>query len=112
MGLYTSFWDFLINNQGEYYATLLMIMIAFNIILSCRLSFFENIFSGLDKVYVVHKYNAYFIVLLLLLHNTFIRGSRIHPDGFFIFAKDIANPLLWAFFLAIFVSALPHIPFF
>jgi predicted ferric reductase len=64
LGLYTSFWDFLINNQGEYYATLLMIMIAFNIILSCRLSFFKNI---LKIPYHIWKYGHRFMVLLFLI---------------------------------------------
>ena len=109
-GLYTNFWDFLKNNQGEYYSTLLMGMIAFNIILSCRFYFFEKIFSGLDKVYVVHKYTGYFTIVLLLLHDAFIRGSRMHVTGFFSFAKDVANPLLWAFLISVFISALPHIP--
>ena len=109
-GLYTNFWNFILDNRGEFYSTLLMSMIAFNILLSCRFYFFERIFSGLDKVYMVHKYTGYFIVLLLILHDALIRGSRSHITGFFSFAKDVANPLLWLFLIAILVSALPHIP--
>lgn len=109
-GFYTGFWSFVSDNSGEYFATLLMFLLTFNILLSCRFRFLENIFSGLDKVYVAHKYSAYFIFILIILHNTFINGARTHYTGFFSFAKDIANPLMWAFFISIFISALPHIP--
>ena len=110
-GLYDTFSNFIIQNQGEFYSTLLMFMFGFNILLSARLSFFESIFSGLDKVYIVHKYTGYFSILLLLLHNALIQSSRIHITGFFSFAKDIANPLLYAFLISIFISALPNIPY-
>lgn len=109
-GLYTNFWDFILSKQGEFYSTILMTMITFNIILSCRFSIFEKIFSGLDKVYVVHKYIGYFIVLLIILHNSLIHESRIHLTGFFTFAKDVTGPLFWLFLIVIFISALPHIP--
>lgn len=110
-GLYPSYISFIIQNQGEFYATLLMFMLSFNILLSARLKFFENIFSGLDKVYVVHKYTGYFAIILLLLHNWLIRGSRLQITGFFSFAKEISSPLLYAFLISIFISALPHIPY-
>ena len=109
-GLYPSYASFIIDNQGEFYSTLLMFMLSFNILLSARLRFFENIFSGLDKVYVVHKYTGYFTILLLILHNALIEGFSF-VSGFFTFARDIANPLLYAFLIAIFISALPNIPY-
>jgi hypothetical protein len=104
--LYTNFLDFIISNQGEYYSTLLMSMITFNILLSCRFRILENIFSGLDKVYIVHKYTGYFIMLLLILHNILIKST--HEDSI---AKEIANPLFYTFLFLIFISALPHIPY-
>lgn len=110
-GYYTGFWSFIYNNQGEYYATILMTFISLNILLSTRLKFIEKIFSGLDKVYVVHKYLAYFIFLLIILHNALIYSSHTFYTGFFTFAKNIANPLMYLFFALIIISALPHIPF-
>ena len=41
-GLYPSYASFIIDNQGEFYSTLLMFMLSFNILLSARLRFFEN----------------------------------------------------------------------
>lgn len=110
-GLYDSFLSFIIKNQGEFYSTLLMFMLCFNILLATRLKFLENIFSGLDKVYVVHKYTGYFSILLLILHDNLIHESRFQGFGFFSFAKDIANPLFYAFLISIFISALPNIPY-
>ena len=110
-GYYDSFPRFIIEKQGEYYATLLMTLISFNILLATRGKILEKIFSGLDKVYVAHKYSAYFIFLLIILHNSLIFGSRSHIGGFFSLAKEVANPLMYSFFLLIILSALPHIPF-
>jgi predicted ferric reductase len=109
-GYYDNFFRFIIEKQGEYYATLLMTLISFNILLATRIKLLEKIFSGLDKVYVAHKYSAYFIFLLIILHNTLINSSRGQISGFFSLAKDIANPLMLAFFILIIISALPHIP--
>lgn len=110
-GFYTGFLDFIISKQGEFYATLLMTLLSFNILLAARFKFLENIFSGLDKVYVAHKYSAYFIFIFIILHDTFIHGSRSHTAGFFSLSKEVANPLMWLFFISIFLSALPYIPF-
>jgi len=81
-------------------------MMAFNILLSCRLRILENLFSGLDKVYVVHKYTGYFILTLLILHNVLIKST--HDNSL---AKEIANPIFYIFLFLIFISALPHIPY-
>jgi predicted ferric reductase len=88
-----------------------MTLISLNILLATRVRFVENIFSGLDKVYVAHKYSAYFIFILIILHNTLIQGSRMRYSGFFSLAKEVANPLMWAFFALIIISTLPHIQF-
>lgn len=110
-GYYTGFMTFIFDKQGEFYSTLLMTLLSFNILLAARFKFLENIFSGLDKVYVAHKYSAYLIFILIILHNTLIPESRNHYSGFFFLAKEVAGPLMFSFFALIILSALPHIPF-
>ena len=110
-GLYTNFFDFVIDKQGEFYATLMMRLISFNISLSCRFKYAENLFSGLDKVYVIHKYTGYLVLLLVILHSNLISESMFQNTGFFSLAKEIANPLMYALIGSILLSALPHIPF-
>lgn len=110
-GLYNSgFLDFLIRRQGEFYSTLLMLLSAFNILLATRAKFLEKIFSGLDKVYIAHKYSGYLILVLLFLHFFLIKGSGIAGEGFFKYSLWIANPLFYTFLASIFISALPNIP--
>ncbi len=105
-----SFFIFLLNNQGEFYSTILMTLISFNILLATRIKFLEKIFSGLDKVYLAHKYSAYFIFILIILHISFISESESILTGFFIFSRDIADTLKSLFFALIIISALPNIP--
>lgn len=111
-GLYSSFVDFMIDHQGEFYATLMMRLISFNISLACRFKFAEKLFYGLDKVYVIHKYTGYLVLLLVILHSNLIHSARFEYSGFFAFSKEVANPLMWALIASIFISALPHIPYF
>lgn len=110
-GLYTNFFDFIIDKQGEFYATLMMRLICFNISLACRFKYAEKLFSGLDKVYVIHKYTGYLVLLLVILHSNLIPESMFQNTGFFSLAKEIANPLMYTLIGSILLSALPHIPF-
>lgn len=110
-GLYSNFLDFMIDHQGEFYGTLMMRLISFNISLACRFKFAEKIFSGLDKVYLIHKYTGYLVIFLVLMHSSFIKEGGSYHLGFFSLAKEVANPLMWALIGSIIISALPHIPF-
>ncbi|MDQ1281756.1 MAG: hypothetical protein QG630_107 [Patescibacteria group bacterium] len=110
-GLYTNFFDFIIDNQGEFYSTLMMRLISFNISLACRFKYAEYLFSGLDKIYVIHKYTGYLVLLLVILHSNLITSTRFDYTGFFSFSKEIANPLMYALIASILISGLPHIPY-
>lgn len=109
--IYTNFFDFIVDKQGEFYGTLMMRLISFNISLACRFKYAEYLFSGLDKIYVIHKYTGYLVLLLVVLHSNFIDSSRIDYSGFFSFSKEVANPLMYALIVSILLSALPHIPY-
>lgn len=109
-GLYRNgFFNFILDRQGEYYGSLMMMLITFNILLATRVRFLEKIFSGLDKVYLVHKYTGYLTFILLLLHFFLVKGGNI-STGFFKYSLWIANPLFYTFLASIFISALPNIP--
>ncbi len=110
-GIYTNFFDFIVDKQGEFYGTLMMRLISFNISLACRFRYAEYLFSGLDKIYVIHKYTGYLVLLLVVLHSNFIDSSRIDYSGFFSLSKEVANPLMYVLIFSILISALPHIPY-
>ncbi len=107
----TSFIDFMIHHQGEFYATLMMRLISFNISLACRFKYAEKLFYGLDKAYLIHKYTGYLVFFLVLMHNATIISYTNNYIGFFSLSKEVANPMFYALLLSIVASALPHIPF-
>lgn len=67
--------------MGGGIAFLLMINV---VILTTRLSFLENLFGGLDRMYQVHRYMAVALSVLVLLH--FFTAPEHLPEG--------ADPLL------------------
>lgn len=64
------------------------LLITFSIVLSTRLSVFETLFGGLDRMYQVHKMAGVFAALFVLVH--FFGVPKELPPG----VDPIANPMV------------------
>ncbi len=62
----------IVHSFGELFGLVGMTMFALTFVLSTRIKFIENIFGGLDKVYVVHGILGGTALLLILFHPIFL----------------------------------------
>jgi predicted ferric reductase len=73
-----------LNTLTRLFALIGAILLAWNFILSTRLQFLENLFGGLDKVYLIHhwigKWGFLFVLLhpILLIANALVRSLPVN----------------------------------
>jgi len=64
---------------GQIAALVGMTMFALNFILSTRIKFIEDIFGGLDKVYITHGILGGTALILILFHPILLVLNLFHP---------------------------------
>jgi len=69
-----------VHSIGELFGLIGITMFAITFILSTRIKFIEDVFGGLDKVYIVHGILAGTALILILLHPIFLVLKFIPSD--------------------------------
>lgn len=69
-----------VHSLGELFGLVGMTMFALTFVLSTRLRFIENIFGGLDKVYIVHGILGGTALIMILFHPIFLVLKFIPQD--------------------------------
>lgn len=80
---------------GEIFGLVGMTMFALTFILSMRLKKIEELFNGLDKVYVVHAILGSLALFFILLHPIFLVLKFI-PSNFYLAAKYLLPSSAWS----------------
>jgi predicted ferric reductase len=108
-----------LNTLTRLFALIGAILLAWNFILSTRLQFLENLFGGLDKVYLIHHWIGKWGFLFVLLHpillivnalvrslpvNTYLLPSILGSYNFGIFS-------LYSFIILIIVTIFIKLPY-
>lgn len=80
---------------GEIFGLVGMAMFALTFVLSTRIKVIENIFGGLDKVYIVHGILGGMALILILFHPIFL-VLRFIPSNISTAAKYLLPSSYWA----------------
>lgn len=86
---------------GEVFSSWVVTVFAFNFLMSTRARWVENIFGGLDKMYLIHRRSGVIAVFLLLAHFIVVPRDLIafnagKPLGFYAFILIIIGVILSA----------------
>ncbi len=80
---------------GEIFGLIAITAFALNFVLSTRLKFIENIFGGLDKVYIVHGILGGTALILVLSHPIFLVLNKI-PGNMKLAAEYLLPGSYWS----------------
>ncbi|WP_423818080.1 ferric reductase-like transmembrane domain-containing protein [Salinimicrobium sp. TIG7-5_MAKvit] len=96
-------------------------LLALSLILTCRLTFLENWFGGLDKVYKMHRTTGKFAFFLILAHPIFLALRWIPTDVpktlWYLFPLhrrmeiDLGSWSLWGMLLLVILTLAVKIPY-
>ncbi len=88
---------------GEVFSSWVVTVFAFNFLMATRAKWVENLFGGLDKMYLIHRRSGVIAVVLLVAHFIVVPRDLVafnagKPLGFYAFVLII---------LGVIVSAIP-----
>lgn len=86
---------------GEVFSSWVVTVFAFNFLMATRARWVENLFGGLDKMYLIHRRSGIIAVFLLFAHFFVVPRDLVEfnpgkPLGFYAFALIIIGVLLSA----------------
>jgi len=85
---------------GEVFSSWVVTVFAFNFLMATRAKWVENLFGGLDKMYLIHRRSGIIAVFLLLAHFMVVpRLAEFNPGkplGFYAFVLIIIGVILSA----------------
>lgn len=84
---------------GEVFSSWVVTVFAFNFLMATRARWVENLFGGLDKMYLIHRRSGVIAVFLLLAHFIVVPRDLVEfnpgkPLGFYAFALIIIGVIL------------------
>lgn len=96
---------------GEVFSSWVVTVFAFNFLMATRARWVENIFGGLDKMYMIHRRSGVIAVFLLLAHFLIVPRDLVEfnpgkPLGFYAFILILLGVLLAA--LPFFKKRIPY----
>ncbi|WP_299159286.1 ferric reductase-like transmembrane domain-containing protein [uncultured Tenacibaculum sp.] len=87
---------------GEIFSSWVVTVFAFNFLMATRAKWVENLFGGLDKMYLIHKRSGVIAVILLLAHFIVVpRAIDFNPG------KPLGFYALILILIGVIVSAVP-----
>lgn len=90
---------------GEVFSSWVVTVFAFNFLMATRAKWVENLFGGLDKMYLIHRRSGIIAVILLLAHFMIVPRDLV--------AFNAGKPLgFYAFILIIIGVIVSVVPFF
>ncbi len=86
---------------GEIFSSWVVTVFAFNFLMSTRAKWVENIFGGLDKMYLIHRRSGIIAIVLLFAHFLIVPRDLVEftigkPLGFYAFILIIIGVILSA----------------
>ncbi len=86
---------------GEVFSSWVVTVFAFNFLMATRARWVENLFGGLDKMYLIHRRSGVIAVFLLLAHFIVVPRDLVEfnpgkPLGFYAFALIIIGVIVSA----------------
>ncbi|WP_299365800.1 ferric reductase-like transmembrane domain-containing protein [Winogradskyella sp.] len=86
---------------GEVFSSWVVTVFAFNFLMATRVKWVENLFGGLDKMYLIHRRSGVIAVFLLLAHFIVVPRDLVafnvgKPLGFYAFILIIIGVILSA----------------
>lgn len=86
---------------GEVFSSWVVTVFAFNFLMATRAKWVENLFGGLDKMYLIHRRSGVIAVFLLLAHFIIVPRDLVafnagKPLGFYAFVLIIIGVILSA----------------
>ncbi len=96
---------------GEVFSSWVVTVFAFNFLMATRARWVENLFGGLDKMYLIHRRSGVIAVFLLLAHFFIVPRDLVEfnpgkPLGFYAFVLIIIGVILSA--APIFKKKIPY----
>ena len=96
---------------GEVFSSWVVTVFAFNFLMATRAKWVENLFGGLDKMYLIHRRSGIIAVFLLLAHFIVVPRDLVafnagKPLGFYAFVLIIIGVILSA--APIFKKKIPY----
>ena len=96
---------------GEIFSSWVVTVFAFNFLMATRAKWVENIFGGLDKMYLIHRRSGIIAVFLLLAHFIVVPRDLVEfnpgkPLGFYAFILIIIGVIVSA--APIFKKKIPY----
>ncbi len=96
---------------GEVFSSWVVTVFAFNFLMATRARWVENLFGGLDKMYLIHRRSGVIAVFLLLAHFIVVPRDLVSfnpgkPLGFYAFVLIIIGVILSA--APIFKKKIPY----
>jgi len=96
---------------GEVFSSWVVTVFAFNFLMATRSKWVENLFGGLDKMYLIHRRSGVIAVFLLLAHFIVVPRDLVEfnagkPLGFYAFVLIIIGVILSA--TPIFKKKIPY----
>lgn len=87
--------------MGEVFSSWVVTVFAFNFLMATRAKWVENIFGGLDKMYLIHRRSGVIAVVLLILHFIVVPRDLVafnpgKPLGFYAFILILLGVLISA----------------
>lgn len=86
---------------GEVFSSWVVTVFAFNFLMATRAKWVENLFGGLDKMYLIHRRSGVIAIILLLAHFIVVPRDLVEfnagkPLGFYAFVLMIIGVILSA----------------